>query len=232
MITNSVAPLTVRDVMTAPAVVVSAETTYAEIAHRFLTSAVGGMPVVDSSGRLLGVVTEADLLFREAYPPGAGADGAAGRDQRWKHKATAATARDLMTPNPISADLDDPIDVVARRLLEHAVSRLPVIRDGRVVGVVSRHDVLRRFARPDYEIAADLTRAISDFRCAAPETTTKMSVSDGDVVLTGFVADADDVATLHQIARGIDGVVSIDNELVVRHRSTEVDRNRAGVHQA
>ena len=221
--TKSAAPLTVRDVMTAPAVVLSPDIAYAEIAHRFLSSNVGGMPVIDEAGRLLGVVTEADLLFRQAYGPGSPVEDVTERAEGWEAKATARLARDLMTPNPISADVDDPLDVVARRLLEHAVSRLPVIRNGQVIGVVARHDLLRRFARPDYDIAADVERAIGEAQGDASNLVTA-SVSDGDVVLTGFVADSKDLQLLEGVVAGIDGAVSVENQLVVRPDPAEAVR--------
>lgn len=84
--TTSVAPLTVRDVMSAPAVSLSPDTAYAAIVHRFLSSDIGGLPVVDESGRLLGIVTEADLLFKEAYQPGSDDAVAAARFARWQQK--------------------------------------------------------------------------------------------------------------------------------------------------
>lgn len=212
--TTSAAPLTVRDVMSAPAVSLSPDTAYAAIVHRFLSSDIGGLPVVDESGRLLGIVTESDLLFKEAYLPGSDDAVAAARFARWQQKASARTARDLMTLDPSTASLDEPLDVVARRLLEHAVSRLPVVREGRVVGIVSRHDVLRRFARPDYAIAADIERALADVpgvTARSPRT----SVSDGDVVLSGSVDALEDIVTIAEVAAGVDGAVSIDNRLVV-----------------
>lgn len=215
--TTSAAPLTVRDVMSAPAVSLSPDTAYAAIVHRFLSSDIGGLPVVDESGRLLGIVTESDLLFKEAYLPGSDDDDdavAAARFARWQQKASARTARDLMTLDPSTASLDEPLDVVARRLLEHAVSRLPVVRDGRVVGIVSRHDVLRRFARPDYAIAADIERALVDVPGVTARST-RTSVSDGDVVLSGSVDALEDIVTIAEVAAGVDGAVSIDNRLVV-----------------
>ncbi len=214
MMTTSAAPLTVRDVMSAPAVSLSPDTAYAAIVHRFLSSDIGGLPVVDESGRLLGIVTESDLLFKEAYLPGSDDAVAAARFARWQQKASARTARDLMTLDPSTASLDEPLDVVARRLLEHAVSRLPVVREGRVVGIVSRHDVLRRFARPDYAIAADIERALADVPGVTARST-RTSVSDGDVVLSGSVDALEDIVTIAEVAAGVDGAVSIDNRLVV-----------------
>ncbi|MCU1393064.1 MAG: hypothetical protein JWM34_1492 [Ilumatobacteraceae bacterium] len=213
--------LTVRDVMTAPAVTLSPDVPYAEIAHRFLSSDVGGMPVVDDAGRLLGVITEADLLYRQAYGSGSRLGGQSHRATGWESKVDALDAGDLMTANPITADLDDSLEVVARRLLEHAVSRLPVIRHGQVVGVVSRHDVLRRFARPDYEIAADIARAIVEAEGDTTNSATS-SVVDGEVVLSGSVADAEDAEMLGIVAAGVDGAVSIDNQLVVEQPASAV----------
>jgi len=139
----------VRDVMTTDAVTVGPEATYGEIADRLLAHDVSGLPVIDDDGTLLGIVTEADLVTREAYGPdrrrplGLIVDYLRDRDPAWVRKASATTAADLMTRVVTTASPDDEVRVTARRMLESGRKRLPVVgSDGRLVGIVSRRDVL------------------------------------------------------------------------------------------
>jgi CBS domain-containing protein len=139
----------VRDVMTTDVVTAGLNATYDEIVDRLLTHDISGLPVVDSDGVLLGLVTEADLVSREAYGPerrrplGLVADYLRNRDPAWVRKASGTTARELMTHAVTTASPDDELRVAARRMLESGYKRLPVVAtDGRLVGIVSRRDVL------------------------------------------------------------------------------------------
>ena len=116
---------------------------------RLLAHDISGLPVVDARGILLGLVTEADLVSREAYGPdrrrslGLVADYLRDRDPGWLRTASGTTAREIMTHDVTTASPDDELRVAARRMLESGYRRLPVVAtDGRVVGIVSRRDVL------------------------------------------------------------------------------------------
>ena len=118
-----------------------------------LNNHISGVPVVDSDGRLLGIVTEADLMLKEAYggPRGRSALSLVGEviqgyPASWVTKIAATTATDVMTQDTVVALPDDDLAEATRRMLRRPCNRLPVMKDGRVIGIVSRHDVLRRFA--------------------------------------------------------------------------------------
>jgi CBS domain-containing protein len=139
----------VRDVMTTDVVTVGLEATYGEMVDRLLAHDISGLPVVDADGILLGLVTEADLVSREAYGPdrrrplGLVADVLRDRDPDWLRTASGTTAREIMTQDVATASPDEELRVAARRMLESGYKRLPVVAtDGRVVGIVSRRDVL------------------------------------------------------------------------------------------
>jgi CBS domain-containing protein len=139
----------VRDVMTTDVVTVGVEATYGEMVDLLLAHDISGLPVVDADDILLGLVTEADLVSREAYGPerrrplGLIADYLRDRDPAWVRKASGATAREIMTHVVTTASPDDELRVAARRMLESGYKRLPVVATGgRIVGVVSRRDVL------------------------------------------------------------------------------------------
>lgn len=139
----------VRDVMTTDVVTVTPDTGFGEIVELLLDHGISGLPVVDADGALVGMVTEADLVSREAYGPerrrplGLVLDYLRDRDPAWVRKASGTTARDLMTREVTTASPDDELRVIARVLLESGHRRLPVVRaDGRLAGIVSRRDVL------------------------------------------------------------------------------------------
>lgn len=143
----------VRDVMTADVVTVGPTASFAEVVDCLLSHEISGLPVVDNGGRLLGIVTEADLVSKEAYGQrrrralGLLADYFRGRDPQWVRKSAGLTAHELMTVVPDTAAPDEDIAEAARRMLERHHKRLPVVdEDGRVVAIVSRHDLLRGLA--------------------------------------------------------------------------------------
>ncbi len=138
----------VRDVMTTDVVTVGSDATYDEVVHRLLARGISGLPVTDTDGTLVGIVTEADLVSRDAYGPdrcralGLVAD-LRDRDPAWVRRVSGTTARELMSPGVMTASPDDELRVTARRMIEAAYRRLPVVAsDGRLVGIVSRRDLL------------------------------------------------------------------------------------------
>jgi CBS domain-containing protein len=139
----------VRDLMTSPAVTVRAETASAEIVRLLLEHGLGGVPVVDDDDGLVGIVTESDLLLSAAYgkdqPQALAlvAEIIQGRPAGWLDRVHAQHAGELMTATVTTVGPDDDIAEAARLMLRRRCGRLPVVEGGRVVGVVSRHDVLR-----------------------------------------------------------------------------------------
>jgi CBS domain-containing protein len=145
----------VRDVMTTEVCTVGPDASYAEILDCLLDNEISGVPVVHPGGRLLGMVTEADLVSGEAYGHRRRralelmAGYLRGQDPQWLRKAAGTTAEELMTSPPSTASPDDDIAVAARHMLESSHKRLPVVVDGKIIGIVSRHDLLRGFDLPE-----------------------------------------------------------------------------------
>src|SRR5690606_3119763 len=137
-----------RDGMTTAVVTVGREATFAEVVDTLLDNDVGGVPVVDGAGRLLGMVPEAVLLAKEASrdrPRRARApvvDYLPSHDPQWVRKAAGSTARELMTMAPVTVAPGDDLAVAAQFMLEFRHARLPVVEDGRLVGIVARQDLL------------------------------------------------------------------------------------------
>lgn len=176
--------VTVGHVMTRCPVSVRARAPFATVAAVLSRNAIGAVPVVDGDGRLLGVVSEGDLI-------GAGA---------------GATARELMSRARTVTE-DTPVTVAARMLTEAGVRRLFVVKGVRLVGVVSRRDVLATYLRDDDSIRADVERALAD---QAPIT---VSVRDGVVLLLGRVEWRSTRAVLDERVRAVPGVVELRDRL-------------------
>ena len=161
--TVDVAAPTVASVMTPNPAAVRPHTPFKEIVELLAQRAIGAVPVVSATGRVVGVVSEADLL----------ADRRA-RCSRW-------TASELMTSPAATVRSDAPLAGAARRLAESGGRQLFVVDDGRLVGVLARRAVLSVFLRPDKEIRAEIERMIG----ARPERSVLVSVEEGLVQLTG-----------------------------------------------
>jgi CBS domain-containing protein len=141
-----------RDVMTAPVVTVRPDTRVEEIAQLLLERRISGVPVVDDRGALVGIVTEGDLMRR----PEIGTERHRGwwlrffGDERARAeeyaRAHGSRAEQVMTRNVVSVSDETSVAEIARLLEEHHIKRVPVIRDGRVVGIVSRANLLHGLA--------------------------------------------------------------------------------------
>ncbi|MEY2426287.1 MAG: hypothetical protein QOI61_1859 [Actinomycetota bacterium] len=209
--------------MTTPAVTVRGDTMYADIVDVLMTNDVGGLPVVDGAGRLIGIVTEADLVSHEAYGPrrrrplGLIADAMRGHDTHWIRKASAQTAAELMTRAPVVASPDDDVSVTARRMLEKHHKRLPVVEyTGQVVGIVSRHDLLRPMHREDDDIVADIDRLLGDVLRVPEKHEARAFVVHGLVSLNGTAQWPSDVEIIERVVGRVPGVIAVENHLVPR----------------
>src|SRR6516164_9897174 len=134
----------VKDVMTTRVVAVGKDATFKEIAALLTEYRVSAFPVIDEDGTVIGVVSEADLLSREALVAAIGA--------RVAESGNAVTAAGLMSKPPVVVTPDEPVTRAARLMYNARVKRLPVVgQKGELVGIVSRADVLSVYNRPDGE---------------------------------------------------------------------------------
>jgi CBS domain-containing protein len=209
----------VDKIMTTDVVSVRPDTSFKEMIERLVDSAVSGLPVVDDDGKVVGIVTEADLAAKEAYgrrPRALAvlADVLSAREHHWVTKAAGLTAAGVMTSRVTTCQPDDDARLVARRMLEHGIKRMPVVDDhGGLVGIVSRQDILRSLARPDEEIAADVTRLLRTDPNRPDDHRVMSSVHDGTVTLTGDVRYAVDESIIVTMIRGIEGVIDVVSHL-------------------
>jgi len=217
----------VRDMMTTDVVTVEASTPFKEIVARLAGRRVSAVPVVDADGRVLGVVSEADLLLKEEHPDG---------EQRvplvWtrrrrieREKAAGTVAGELMTAPPVTVPPTATVAEAARRMHAAGVKRLPVVgEDGRLLGIVSRADLLKVFARPDDAIRREVVDEVILRDFMLDPSRFFIRVEDGVVVLEGAVERRSLVPFVLRAVQGVEGVVRFENRLTY-----DVDDRHAGV---
>ena len=209
---------TVRDIMTTRVATVHASTPFKDMAVRFRRERVSAFPVVDDDDKVVGIVSEGDLLPKETpnprspvRTPGLDEQILYLRDQK---KAEAGAAADLMTEPAVTVGPDDSVDHAARVMYLRRVKRLPVVdADGVLVGIISRADVLSVFDRPDEQIGKEIYDDVVRNQLQADPTRLTITVRDGIVTLTGT---PDSVAHRHAIvscARHAEGVVGVRDRL-------------------
>ncbi|HEY7265639.1 MAG TPA: CBS domain-containing protein [Trebonia sp.] len=219
----------VRDLMTASVVTVDRITPYKEIARLLAEHRVSGLPVLKMGRQVVGVVTEADLLAAQADTARRLRSGTRRAWWRREQQHPALTAGDLMTSPAITIGPDATVPAAARLMSTHHVRRLPVVNpDGRLVGIVSRRDLLSVFLRPDEEIAADIRRVLDDFLLVEPEEA-DAKVHNGVVTLTGTLKPAvgqraDLIPVAIRLMWDVDGVVDIVDRLGEARPSSTADQ--------
>lgn len=206
----------VRDVMSTPVVSVTRDASYKELAARLFELGISGFPVVDNDGNVIGVVSEADMLAKEAL--GDGYQGLRGMTAAIAHraeqrKAGAATAGELMTSPAVTVAADDTVEHAAARMYSRRLKRLPVTdAAGRLVGIITRSDVLAVFDRLDEQIRAEITLQV--IPPLSDPSQYSVIVKDGVVTVEGT---PESVSVGHEILariRHVQGVVAVRDRLV------------------
>jgi CBS domain-containing protein len=174
---------------------------------------VSALPIMDDRGTIVGVVSEADLLLKEApdvLTPHV-FEGRVHKEER--RKAEGKVARDLMTHPAITVEPGAPVTEAARLMHEHHVKRLPVVdAEGRLEGVVSRVDLLADYLRDDAEILEEVRTLLFRELLLEPHAVT-VSVDQGVVRLEGQLERRTMVPSIWDRVRAVDGVVGIDERL-------------------
>jgi CBS domain-containing protein len=209
---------TVRDVMTTEVVAVDRITPYKEIARLLAEHKISAVPVLTMGRHVAGVVSEADLLAAEDQDARKARTGRAGHRpwSRGQGKHPPRTAEQLMTSPAVTIHPDAPIPRAASLMHARHVRRLPVTDpDGKLLGIVSRRDLLTVFLRSDEQIAAEVRELLTEILFAGPAISVR--VHEGVVVLTGEPGAAEGHGDLVPVAVrliwDIDGVVDVVDKL-------------------
>ncbi|MER7578480.1 CBS domain-containing protein [Kitasatospora sp. NPDC097691] len=199
--------------MTSPVVLVSPETGFREIVTLLSEYDITGVPVVDPEGRPLGVVSEADLLRTLAAQEDPGSLLPA-PESAHAGPAGELTAADLMTGQPVCTSPGTSVVAAARAMSRHGLKRLPVLdEEGRVVGMVSRGDLLRVFLREDGVIRREIVEEVLGRIEGVSPAEIGVEVNQGRVVLSGTVPEPYLVPIVLNLCRSVDGVVSVTDRL-------------------
>ncbi|MFF9060318.1 CBS domain-containing protein [Streptomyces sp. NPDC101213] len=200
----------VSDVMTRTVVALAAGATFKEIVRTVEVRRISALPVLDGGNRVIGVVSEADLLRKEEFRDSVPDRGPRARPPAGLEKARAVTAADLMTSPAVTVRPDATLAQAARTMARHGVKRLPVVDgDGVLKGVVSRSDLLRVFLRSDRDIAEEVRREVVLGRFPDPVESVGVEVHEGVVTLTGRVRDLSLVPLAVRLVRSVEGVVDV-----------------------
>ncbi|MCX2180100.1 CBS domain-containing protein [Streptomyces sp. SKN60] len=216
---------TVFEVMTHSVVTAAPQTPFKEIARLFAENGVSAVPVVDPDRRLLGVVSEADLLRTTAELPDLeGRPTGVRLLSQGKGPPDAETAAQLMTSPAVTAQPNWNLVETARTMHRKGIKRLPVTDEtGRLVGIISRSDLLRPFLRSDTAIRDEIEHdVLSDTLRLAPDTI-RVTVDDGVVRLTGRVDERADIPVIVRLCRSVDGVVAVHESIEYSYDNLALD---------
>jgi CBS domain-containing protein len=201
----------VNEVMTRDVVTVPPTATLKQAAGLLVQHGISGLPVVDG-GRLVGILSERDLLFKEQEPSDTPRwlawliDPLAVADQP---KLDAHTVGEAMSSPALTIEAGSRVAAAAKRMLGSGISRLPVIEDGELVGIVTRADLVRAFVRSNEEIAREIHDDVIVRGLWLDSESVEIDVHDGEVTLSGSLQDHIDEELLPKLVAGIPGVVSV-----------------------
>ena len=218
-----------KDIMTPSVVSIAPDASISAAAHLMLQNKFSGLPVIDSSGQLVGIVTEGDFLRRIEI-------GTERRRRRWTEffigpgrladeysRSSGRTVSDVMTQDVQTVGLDASLEEIVRMMERHRIKRVPVVEAGRVVGIVTRANLLLALASVADEIApssaednsireqifAELKR-----QTWTPVGTMHVTVRSGVVQLSGLLTDERQRAAVRILAENIPGVRQVQDRLV------------------
>jgi CBS-domain-containing membrane protein len=206
---------TVRDVMTTHVVAVRVNATYKEMVAKLRELRVSAFPVLDDDNRVIGVVSEADLLTKEALEYGVPGVMGGILHGRERAKAAAVSAGDLMTRPAVTVGPDEQVAQAAKLMYTRKVKRLPVVDDDkRLVGIVTRTDVLAVYSRPDAVIRNDVIENVIIGTVLTDPDRFSVTVKDGVVTVEGKPENASVGRDMIDEIRHVEGVVAVRDRLI------------------
>ena len=205
---------TVKDVMTTHVFAVRANAPFKEMAALLRAQRVSAFPVLDEDNKVIGVVSEADLLTKEALEYGTPRGVSGILRHREQAKASGVTAADLLTKPAVTIGPSEPVTHAARLMYARRVKRLPVVNDdGRLIGIVSRADVLSVYARPDGQIREAIINDVIIGAVLTDPGRFTVTVTDGVVTVEGVPETAMAGRDMIEEIRHVEGVVAVRDRL-------------------
>lgn len=202
----------VCDVMTREVVVASRATSFRELVRLIEDHHLHALPVVDDSGVVVGMVVEADLLIREEVT---GGHIRTPLQRRGRARLTGTTAGEIMSSPVLTVSPTQTLAQAARLFRRRHIGRMPVVdKDGRLVGIVSRVDLLTVFLRHDEDLLVAVQDAIADVD-DSPSCLLSATVKDGVVELQGSAHFLSQLMAVESLVRQVPGIVRLDVKATV-----------------
>lgn len=207
----------IQDAMTTEIVTTTPEASLKDAARELAKHHVSGLPVVDAEGVVVGVISEADIVAKEVDDTPRGSllqrflEGPPVDDRFY-----ARTVGEAMSSPALTIARDRPLAQAASTMLAEGINRLPVVdTKGRLVGLVTRGDLVRAFTRDDETLRREITQLIHDLWLDG--TPLEIDIDQGKVTLRGEVENEADARVLRTMIRRVPGVIEVDAELLVPH---------------
>jgi CBS domain-containing protein len=192
----------VTEIMSFPVITVPPDATVNRAAHLMVEFGISALPVLDPKGNIVGIVSEADLLPLEAR--------ADPRSQATPLRATAGSVpqmvAEIMTTNVVSVSATAEVSQAARVMIEAGIKRVPVIQEGRLVGIVSRRDLVAVIARNDTDVAAELVSRLTE--AGLVKSSSAVRVASGAAIIE-LTADPAYRRVAESIALTVPGVLEV-----------------------
>lgn len=206
----------VQEIMTTDVLTIGPEAPLKDVARILVEHRVSGIPVCDIERRVLGVVSEGDILYKSQARDGRGGPLAWLLDSGSASAAAKAAARtvdEAMTAPAITISPLRSVDEAARLMTEHGVNRLPVVAGGELVGIVTRADLVRAFTRSDAAIRDEIVEELLERTLWLEPGAVQVGVVAGHVRLAGRLQTRSDATLLERLVARVAGVVSVESEL-------------------
>jgi CBS domain-containing protein len=209
----------VGEVMTEDVLTIGPEAPLKDVARILVEHGVSGLPVCDIEGNVVGVISEGDILYKEHDPK----EGHRGGPLSWivegspsgagELKATALTAAKAMTAPAITVAPYESVAEAARLMCERGVNRLPVVKDEKLIGIVTRADLVRAFIRSDEEIAKEIEDEVLGRTLWIDAGKLDVEVTHGSVQLDGRLHTRSDAELLERLVARVPGVVGVESRV-------------------
>jgi len=212
----------VRDLMTRKVVTVTPDTDFKQVATLLRAYNIGSVPVVDHQDHVIGIVSEADIIAKAGWTA-----GSLNRLERVLlaeevQKAAAHTAGEAMNRGVVTIEPAASVDEAARVMLTRRVKTLPVVDGGKLVGILSRADIVKAYARTDADLRSEIVEDVLRDRLWLAEREVTVDVESGRVALRGRVESRSLAEIAGHLVAAVTGVVSVQNDL-----TWDVDDRRA-----
>jgi CBS domain-containing protein len=218
----------VEQLMSRDVITVTPQTTLKQVAELLADHRIAGVPVCDADGHLLGVVSEADILWKElgARPGGGGMldrvlELAYGQGKR----LAAVTAGEAMTSPATTIGPAASVAWAAELMTNLKINRLPVVENDKLVGIIARADLVRAFTRSDEEIEDEINDDVLLHTLWVDPDTVSLTVVHGMVTISGEVENRSTAELIEAYIRRVPGVVSVHSDL--RYRFDDLARRVA-----